>query len=493
MENHRHRRACSTWSPSKNIRLAVMRAVVPARTLVRATVLGVLSLTVLCMCLCLRAPTASAGEWMQVSCVNPSGTASPSEGWTGAFTATGFGASTTTACGVGAPMSAVLGDTVPEPVFSAASLTYTPPPGSILIGGRLGLTLQANGAGTDADGAAVVYEPALAAGDERLQCAEGQRPCTSQGPDYSQTFTLPSALGGVLVVAAQCDGSPGYSCDTGGRGGAWAQAQVSVADLLLSNDARPRATGFTGAALDPTVHRTAHVAFDATDPGGPGVYQVAASLDGTLVQRITPNLDDGTCIPVGTDSATQALMFDVQQPCPTTAAATLAIPTARLPDGDHRLTVTVTDAAGNTATVLTRTIITGNPLLTPAPRTGVRTRFDLSWRWGVDSTTLRSVVAVRSLPADAHIQLSCTGGGCPELTAAPQPAARLSALIRSLRYRTFRTGDRLVITVTDTHRATERLRLTMRPDRAPTAAFVAAPAPAAAPAHHRRRTSPTTR
>jgi hypothetical protein len=129
-----------------------MRAVVRARMLIRATAVGTFLITV--MCLFLSASPARAGVWMQVSCVNPSGTASPSEGWTGAFTATGFDASTTTACGVGAPMSAVLGDAVPEPVFSAASLTYTPPPGSILIGGRLGLTLQANGAGTNAGGAA---------------------------------------------------------------------------------------------------------------------------------------------------------------------------------------------------------------------------------------------------------------------------------------------------------------------------------------------------
>jgi hypothetical protein len=464
-----------------------MRAVVRARMLIRATAVGTFLITV--MCLFLSASPARAGVWMQVSCVNPSGTASPSEGWTGAFTATGFDASTTTACGVGAPMSAVLGDAVPEPVFSAASLTYTPPPGSILIGGRLGLTLQANGAGTNAGGAAVVYEPALAAGDERLQCAEGQSPCTSQGPDYSQTFTLPTGLGGVLVVSAQCDGSPGFSCDTGGRAGAWAQAQVSVADLLLSNDARPRATGFSGTALRPAVRGIARITFEAADPGGPGVYQVAVSLDGTLVQQITPNLDAGTCVPVGTDSTTLALMFDVQQPCPTTAAATLTVPTARLPDGDHRLTVTVTDAAGNTATVLSRTIVTSNPLLTPAPRSGVRTRFDLSWRWGVAATTLRSVVAVRSLPAAAHIQLSCTGAGCPKLAAAPQPAARLAALIRSLRYRTFPAGDRLLITVTETDRATERLQLTMRRDRAPTAAFVAAPPST----HHRRQASATTR
>jgi hypothetical protein len=464
-------------------RLAAMRFAARARTLVWVVALS----AAIALLLGPRASAARAGEWMQVSCVNPSGTPSPSQGWTGTVQATGFGASTTTACGVGSPMSAVLGDAVPEPVYAGASLTYVPPAGSTLVGGRLGLVLQANGGGTSADGAATVDTPAQAAGDARLQCAEGENPCSSQGPDYSGTLTLPPGLGGVLVVAAQCEGSPGFSCDSGGRAGAWAQAQVSVADLLLSNDSRPRASGFAGTALDPSVHGRALAMLDATDPGGPGVYQVAATLDDRLVQRITPDVNSGMCIPVGTDRTTGALMFDVQQPCPTTAATTLTIPTTGLPDGNHLLAITVTDAAGNVATVLRRTIVTLNPLLTPLPRAGVRTRFDLSWRWGVSATTLRSVVAVRALPRDAAVTLSCTGAGCPRLFAASQSAADPAGLLRALRGRSFRTGDRLLITVTAPHLATERLGLTMRRDRAPGAALEKAPPPA--PAHHHR--SPT--
>ena len=463
-----------------------MRFAARARTLVWAVALS----TVIALLLGLLTPAARAGVWMQVSCVNPSGTPSPSQGWAGAVQSTGFGASTTTTCGPGAPMSAVLGDAIPEPVFAGASLTYTPPAGSVLIGGRLGLVLQADGGGTSADGAAIVDTPAQASGDARLQCAEGGTPCSSQGPDYSGTFTLPSGLGGVLVVAAQCDGSAGFSCDSGGRAGAWAQAQVSVADLLLSDDSRPRATGFSTTALDRPVHGRARVTLDAAAPGGPGVYLVTATLDGRLVQRLTPDLNSGMCIPVGTDRTTGALMFDVQQPCPTTAATTLTIPTTTLPDGDHLLEVTVTDAAGNVATVLRRTIVTLNPLLTPRPRAGVRTRFDLSWRWGVSATTLRSVVAVRSLPRDATVTLSCEGAGCPKLFAKPQSAVDVEALLRSLRGRSFRTRDRLLITVTAPHLSTERLGLTMRRDRAPVAAFVKAP-PTPAPTHHHH--SPTKR
>ncbi len=448
-----------------------MRFAARVRTLVWAIALS----AAVALLIGLLTPVARAGIWMQVSCVNPSGTPSPSQGWTGSLQATGFGASTTTSCAPGAPMSAVLADAVPEPVYAGASLTYTPPVGSILTGGRLGLVLQANGGGTNANGAATVSTPTQAAGDARLQCVEGQTPCGSQGADYSGTFTLPSGLGGVLVVGAQCVGSPGFSCDSGGRSGAWAQAQVSVADLLLSNNSRPRATGRTGTALDRPIHATALVALKAVESSGPGIYQVAAMIDGRLIQRITPSLNAGTCVPVGTDATTGALMFDVQQPCPTSTPALLTIPTTGLPDGDHLLQITITDAAGNVATVVRRTIVTVNPLLTPRPRAGVRTRFALSWRWGVSATTLRSVTAVRALPHDATVTLACTGAGCPRLYAEPQSAARLAGLLRSLRNRRFATGDRLLITITAPHLATERLGLTMRSGRAPRAAFVKAP------------------
>jgi hypothetical protein len=51
---------------------------------------------------------ARAGTWVQVSCVNPNGSASTSEGWSAAASGPfAAGDSATTGCGPGAPLVAV--------------------------------------------------------------------------------------------------------------------------------------------------------------------------------------------------------------------------------------------------------------------------------------------------------------------------------------------------------------------------------------------------
>jgi hypothetical protein len=54
------------------------------------------------------APSAAyAGDWMQVSCVNPTGSIAPSEGWTNFDTNTPEpGSNSSTGCGPGSPMYA---------------------------------------------------------------------------------------------------------------------------------------------------------------------------------------------------------------------------------------------------------------------------------------------------------------------------------------------------------------------------------------------------
>jgi hypothetical protein len=210
----------------------------------------------------------------------------------------------------------------------------------------------------------------------------------------------------------------------------------------------------------------ASLRLDATDPGGPGVHLVAASIDGHVLRRLTPDADGGACLAVGTDRASGALMFDAARPCPVSVITTLAIPTRGLSDGDHRLTVTVADAAGDTATVLRRTILTVNPLLTPQPRGALRTRFSLSARWAGSRTMVRSITS-RDLPPDARVRISCGGTGCPRLSARAQPAARVGVLLSALRDRVLRAGDRVLITVTAPGRTTEAIAVTIRAGRAP--------------------------
>jgi hypothetical protein len=406
-------------------------------------------------------PSARAGVWAQVACVNPNGSAATSAGWSAFTSGIGEGAAASAACAPGTPMSAALGDTLPAPVFSTAGLQYTPPLGSTLVGGTLSAVLSADGGGTAAAGDAEIDEPAQTSADARLRCTAGSRACGASATDYSGTFTVPRNLGGNLYVTAGCVGTAGFSCDTGGRNGAWALVQVSSAVLLLQNIAIPAARSFRGTLLHRTVHGRARLRLAAVDPAGPGVYRIAATIDGRTVHDATPSRNGGACVPVGSDSVTGALEFDAAQPCPESLTTSFRVATAKLPDGTHRLAVTVTDAAGNATTVLRRTIVTDNPQLTPRPAHGLRARFAISWRWARTVTELRTITAA-AVPRAATVAVSCTGRRCPRLPARAVPGSHLRTLLHRLRGTRLHPGDALLITVRARHRRPERIRLTIR-------------------------------
>lgn len=418
------------------------------------------------------APGARAGVWAQIACVNPNGSAATSTGWAAFTTSTPYGSGASSACAPGTPMTAFLGDGLPAPVFTSAGLMYTPPPGSTLVGGTLQVALSADGSGTGAAADAEIDEPAQTSSDARMRCTAGSKMCGSSATDYSGTFSLPNNLGGNLYLSAGCNGTAGLSCDNGERDNAWAFVQVSSAKLLLQNIASPTARQFSGTLLGHTVHGTGRLRLHASDPGGPGVYRIAVTIDGRTVHDATPSRNGGACVSVGTDSITGALEFDAAQPCPTTLTTTIRVPTAKLPDGTHQLVVSVTDAAGNSSTALRRTISTDNPELTPRPAHGLRARFAISWRWARTATELRTISA-SNLPHTARVVVSCSGRGCPSLPTGSFTAAAVSELLHQLRGTSYRPGDALLLTVTVPHRPAERVRLTIRGNARPEARLLA--------------------
>jgi hypothetical protein len=418
------------------------------------------------------APGARAGVWAQIACVNPNGSAATSVGWAAFTSGAAYGSAASSACAPGTPMTATLADPVPAPVFTSAGLVYTPPAGSTLVGGTVQVVLSADGAGTGAATDAEIDEPAQTSADARLRCTAGSKSCGSSATDYSGTFTVPTNVGGNLYLTAACDGTAGLACDNGERDNAWAFVQVSSAKLLLQNIASPTARRFSGTLLGHAVHGTGRLRLTASDPGGPGVYRITVTVDGRTVHDATPSRNGGACVPVGTDTFTGALEFDAAQPCPESLSTTIRVPTAKLPDGNHQLVVSVTDAAGNTTTALRRTISTDNPELTPRPAHGLRARFAISWRWARTITELRTISASR-LPRSARVAASCTGKQCPSLPSASVPAADVTSLERRLRGLHLHPGDALLLTVTAPHRTAERIRLTIRKGARPEARLVA--------------------
>jgi len=319
--------------------------------------------------------TAYAGDWMEVSCVNPNQSAAPSEGWTSFAAGGGYGSNNSTNCGPGAPMFAILSTGAAVGVGAAETLQYTPPDGSTLAGGSVDVSMFADGGGYNASGTAVAYTPSYAYDGSNVffQCASGLTPCANGTNDFSGVLGIPSNRGGDLFLSAGCGGTSGYSCNSGGSEGAWSLVRVWWANLLLDSSATPTASGMSGTLLSPNAHGTQDLTFLASDPGGPGVYAVTAQIDGTTVYAGTPENNGGKCIAVG--SSAGALMFDDSQPCRASESVDLPVNTATLPDGQHTLKVTVEDAAGNSSVVYDGTISTQNAVNSslgagPGPGTG---------------------------------------------------------------------------------------------------------------------------
>jgi hypothetical protein len=315
--------------------------------------------------------TAYAGEWVQVSCINPNQTAAGSQGWSSFASGGGYGSTNSTSCGSSGPAYAILSSDAAAAVGSNETLQYTPPAGSTLTGGQLDIAMDADGHGYNASGRAVAYTPEYAydGSNAFFQCAAGLQPCAGFTNDFTGLLEIPSGRGGNLYLEAGCGGEsfPSLrSCDEGASNGAWSLIDLWWANLRLANDATPAASGISGTLLDPDARGARELTLTATDPAGPGVYNITVQVDGQTLYAATPDSNDGQCTAVGISAG--ALMFDGGQPCKQSENVDIPVETAEVHDGQHTLKVTVTDAAGNSSVVYDNTISTQNaPLDTGTP------------------------------------------------------------------------------------------------------------------------------
>ncbi len=318
--------------------------------------------------LCLSGGSAWAGQWEQVSCVNPNQTGAGSEGWISVIAGGGYGSNSNTSCGPSSPMFALLSTDAAVGAGSAETLRYVPPAGSSLVGGRLDASLFADGYGNNAYGTALAYTPEYVydASNVFFQCAVGLTPCSSGSNDFAGVLPIPAGRGGDLYLSAGCAGTAGANCSQGGSNGAWSLVQLWWANLLLFNGSSPTASGVAGTLLATGARGTQDLTFSAADPSGPGVYNITVQGDGTNLYSGTPDDNGGLCVPVGNNG--EALMFDSSQPCKQSESVDRLIDTTPLRDGAHALKVSVTDAAQNTSVVYEAMITTHNaPTSTSAP------------------------------------------------------------------------------------------------------------------------------
>ena len=355
------------------MRRSGLRLVTLAATLTVLLAAGALPVGVL------GASAAYAGQWIQVSCVNPDQSAAPSQGWTSsAGGGTGDGSNNSTNCAPGSPMFAELSTAVAAPVGAGETLQYTPPAGSTLAGGNVDVSLYADGYGADASGTAVLYTPSFAydASNVFFQCAAQLTPCANGTSDFSGVLALPAGRGGNLYCRGAAAASRASTATSAAATAPGRSSSCRGPTCCSPTPQHPPPAASAAACSPPT--RTAPPTSRSppptpTDPAStPSPFRSTA----TRAYHATPNTNQGLCASVATDSTTGALMFDTQQPCLQTETVDIPIDTTTLADGQHDLKVIVTDAAQNSSTVLDQTITTQNSTtvssLLPSPPASVR-------------------------------------------------------------------------------------------------------------------------
>ena len=417
--------------------------------------------------------SARAGVWEEFVCDGAS-SAGSADGWQGSPLNSTTAGAVSTACDGNTPPTAKLTAPVPDgtvPSGATETITWTPPSGSELAGGFLDFGYSELGQ----YGEATLWAGSMSASDVVLQYPCEAANTANDCPDGNLDLALPANTGGSVIVQAACTAPAGSSCPVG-YDGTVATASGGDGVFDLQSDATPTGTAFSGSALG-TVAGTGTLQFTAGEASGPGIYNVTVAIDGTAVYDSTPDTNAGACVPAGKDTTNGALEFNSAQPCPLSETVNATVPTAATANGVHALTVTVTDAAGNTATVLSEPITIANPVATPptttppvAPTAPARTkkaklrRLDeklvVGWDARQPRTRLKSLRFARhaKLPAGAQLAVSCTPRrDCPKFRLTRVKRKHAARLLRELTGAHFRTGAALQLMITAPHRRAERV------------------------------------
>jgi len=315
---------------------------------------------------------ALAGQYHVYSCRTPNGEVAPADGWSPSPTGVAVVMQDTCEDSGGALIAGLEGLTNRTTNTTVALWTFAAPAGETLAGATLSRAGDADG-GAGSGGTYQFWVAAPTETDIFDECSylaycESGEGAIGQPLSSANRVVVPSAnLGSRIYLRASCDGVSGDKCPngTGDSNGYAAVVYLYAADLILEQDGSPTAFDVSGELVGaPTLAGTSDIAFSASDPGS-GVYQVVFSIDGQVVQTTPLDENGGRCKNVGeTTDGLPAFLY--VQPCLQSVSADVPFDTTRLSNGEHHLVVSVTDAAGNAATVLDRNVTVDNPLPPPS-------------------------------------------------------------------------------------------------------------------------------
>ncbi len=301
------------------------------------------------------APAASAGEWVQRSCSVGTEYIAP-EGWESKEVG-GYNQTPNDNCERFYNGGGLRVDIAPMDdgfmTLAGQMWSYKPPVNSTIAGGSLTVYMVAR-EGVALIGAKVKGETMILAKCESPGCFHYSRNVSISAVGASEIYEQAACLS----KEADCHAPNGEPFIHESDGVFSAESELSSAQILLSTNAVPTASGLGGTLLNSTVTGKATLSFTAAD-AGPGIYRVRVKVNGEQVLAETPNLNEGKCVSTGTSEGARA--FNYAQPCPTDTPVNAEINTADLPDGTHALTVELEDAAGNSSTVYAGAISVANP------------------------------------------------------------------------------------------------------------------------------------
>ena len=228
----------------------------------------------------------------------------------------------------------LIGSTVHSPSGAQAGWSFTAPGGTTITAVSYYRSVQTENNG---DWVAGLF---AANGTALNVCHSDPSPCSSPNNQAAVTLTGLSTSG--LFFGIECEPvAPDTDCLAGGTEHD-AQADAYSAKVTLSETATPTVSNLGGALWGGgVVSGSEPLTFSTQDPSG--ISQVA--LDGPDGQiALQP----------------QSCDYSQTQPCPQLSSGSLELNTTELHDGAQTLTLLVTDAAGNTTTVQSPTVVVDN-------------------------------------------------------------------------------------------------------------------------------------
>ena len=324
----------------------------------------------------IQASPANAGTYDVYTCTQPNGDPAPADGWTPFTNNANMVAEDD--CAQGGYLTAGMLGWKEVPVAAESGWTFLPPAGTRVK--QASLHWDYNNSDWQDTGTATAFESLEAPyhGSRPFKTCVHSEPCCCSGPwegrvSERNLVTVPEAdlapervqgggsgpPAGITMVSG-CTNPDGGANDCDGASLKYAAvALLSMATITLEDNSPPQVTVVGGSLTAGTeLEGTQTLAITGTDTGS-GIYKAILEVDGKEAQNTTVDNNGGHCDNVGqTTDGRPAFLYVV--PCELQVNDQyVSINLADIPDGPHRLTVLVTDAAGNATTVLNREVIVG--------------------------------------------------------------------------------------------------------------------------------------